>query len=105
MHRLQPRATRAEYSRSRNFLRDRRLVQLIGPITLPWKGDGPMVDQRFFALRVRTAPILEVGVPGLLFELPFAPAGGVTSAWDVTPDAQPFIFVKPGDDELVPLRI
>jgi hypothetical protein len=71
-----------------------------------------MVARRFYAVPIRTAPTLEVGAPRLLFELPFEPiAFGPTGGglgpppWDVTPDGQRFIFVKPGDDELAPLRI
>jgi len=76
-----------------------------------WSSDGRevffMIARRFYAVPIRTAPTLEVGAPRLLFELPFGPTGGGVGPppWDVTPDGQRFIFVKPGDDELAPLRI
>jgi serine/threonine-protein kinase len=76
-----------------------------------WSSDGRevffMVARRFYAVPIRTAPTLEVGVPRLLFELPFGPTGGGVGPppWDVTPDGRRFIFVKPGDDELAPWRI
>ena len=66
-----------------------------------------MLARRFYSVPIRTAPTLEVGAPRLLFELPFGPTGGGVGPppWDVTPDGQRFIFVKPGDDELAPLSI
>jgi hypothetical protein len=76
-----------------------------------WSSDGRevffMLARRLYAVPIRTAPTLEVGAPRLLFELPFGPTGGGVGPppWDVTPDGQRFIFVKPGDDELAPLRI
>jgi len=76
-----------------------------------WSADGRevffMLARRLYAVPIRTAQTLEVGVPRLLFELPFGPTGGGVGPppWDVTPDGQRFIFVKPGDDELAPLRI
>jgi len=76
-----------------------------------WSSDGRevffMLARRLYAVPIRTAPTLEVGAPRLLFELSFGPTGGGVGPppWDVTPDGQRFIFVKPGDDELAPLRI
>jgi hypothetical protein len=66
-----------------------------------------MLARRLYAVPIRTAPTFEVGAPRLLFELPFAPTGGGVGppAWDVTPDGQRFIFVKPADDELAPRPI
>ena len=76
-----------------------------------WSSDGRevffMLARRLYAAPIRTAPTLEVGAPRLLFELSFGPTGGGVGPppWDVTPDGQRFIFVKPGDDELAPLPI
>jgi len=76
-----------------------------------WSSDGREVffilARRFYSVPIRTAPTLEVGAPRLLFELPFGPTGGGVGPppWDVTPDGQRFIFIKPGDDELAPRPI
>jgi hypothetical protein len=76
-----------------------------------WSSDGRevffMLARRLYSVPIRTSPSLEIGPPRLLFELPFGLRGdGVgPPAWDVTPDGQRFIFVKPADDELAPRPI
>jgi eukaryotic-like serine/threonine-protein kinase len=88
-----------------------RQISINGGGLARWSSDGRevffMLARRFYAVPIRTAPSLEVGAPRLLFELPFGLTGGGVGPppWDVTPDGQRFIFVKPGDDELAPLRI
>ena len=59
------------------------------------------------AVPVRTTPVLDVGLPRELFQLPFSPAtaGLGPPPWDVTPDGQRFIMIKPGDAELAPRSI
>jgi hypothetical protein len=59
------------------------------------------------AVSIRTTPTLEVGAPRVLFALPCVPASGGLRprSWDVTPDGQRFIFVKPSEDELTPRAI
>ena len=59
------------------------------------------------AVPVRTTPVLDVGLPRELFQLPFSPAtaGLGPPPWDVTPDGQRFIMIKPGDAELTPRSV
>jgi serine/threonine-protein kinase len=93
-----------------------RQISTNGGGLVRWSSDGRevffMLARRLYAVPIRTVPTLQVGAPRLLFELPFEPitfgptGGGVgPPPWDVTPDGQRFIFVKPGDDELAPRRI
>jgi serine/threonine protein kinase/Tol biopolymer transport system component len=76
-----------------------------------WSRDGREVfftiQRRLMSVPVRTAPTLDIGAPRVLFELPFTNTGGGLGPppWDVTPDGQRFIFIKPSEDELAPRPI
>jgi hypothetical protein len=88
-----------------------RQISTDGGGSARWSSDGRevffMLARRLYSVPIRTSPSLEIGPPRLLFELPFGPTGGGVGppAWDVTPDGQRFIFVKPADDELAPRPI
>jgi hypothetical protein len=58
-----------------------------------------------FALRFDSARGVATAKPVVLFQGRYVAGPAGVPGYDVTPDGQRFIMVKPGEDELAPLRL
>ncbi|MCG3118978.1 MAG: Serine/threonine-protein kinase PknD [bacterium] len=54
-------------------------------------------DTKMMAVEVSTAPTFKAGRSQLLFEEKHLPKGGTSWLWDITPDGERFVIIKPGE--------
>ena len=73
-----------------------------------WTRDGTEIVYRglghFMSVAIRTSPTLEVGKPQALFADTYV-VGGDGHGYDVTPDGERFIVVKPAEGERLPVPV
>jgi hypothetical protein len=75
-----------------------------------WTRDGTEIVYRyrqaghFMSVAIRTRPTLEVGKPQALFEDTYV-VGGDAHGYDVTPDGERFLVIRPAEGERSPVPV